>query len=156
MGHARHIRTGTPRLLTKPTRTTRARLVCAVLLAFALRAFIPLGFMPASDGTFSLVICHAGLPAGLLAGQDMGRNMGGDMAMAGGMEMPQHPDTGHGHGQGQGSMDEGYCAFTTGFSSAPPPLLLAASAARSASPGPAGGHPRKSDAGPVGPRKCSS
>ncbi|MFZ1870711.1 MAG: hypothetical protein WAU49_19695 [Steroidobacteraceae bacterium] len=115
MAHARHISSGITRLFTKPGRTTRARLVGAVLLAFTLRAFIPLGFMPASDGSFSLMICPAGLPATLLQG------MGDGMSMPGGMEMPQHQYPGHGLGDG------GYCAFTTGCSSAPPtPLPLAA------------------------------
>lgn len=106
MGCARDI-TGIPGLFARPRRTTRARLVCAVLLAFALRALIPLGFMPASDGSFSLVMCPGGFPVGLLRGQSTDK----------GMQMPEHP--------GHGLMDQGYCAFTTGFSSAPPPLLLA-------------------------------
>lgn len=88
---------------------TRARLTRAVLLAFALRALIPLGFMPAGDGTLSLMICPGGLPAGLLQASPM--------PMSGGMPTPQQH---HGHG----SADQSYCAFTTGFSSAPPPLLL--------------------------------
>lgn len=92
--------------------TTHARLIWAVLLAFALRALIPLGFMPAGDGTLSLMICPGGLPPGVLPAMDKA------MPMSGGMPMPpQH----HGHG----SAEQSYCAFTTGFSSAPPPLLLA-------------------------------
>ncbi|MGH8202381.1 MAG: hypothetical protein ACREVO_18755 [Steroidobacteraceae bacterium] len=124
MAHARHIGTGIPRLLTR--RTTRARLVGALLLAFSLRALIPLGFMPASDGTLSLMICPAGFPSWLLhdPGMDQGGNhgTGHGMAMSRGRAMPQqHPGQGH----GQGLMDEGYCTFTTGCSPAPPPLLLA-------------------------------
>lgn len=105
--------------------TTRARLVWAVLLAFALRALIPLGFMPAGDGSLSLMICPAGIAAGLLPGGNRGHGMdprmGPDMDQGMGQPLPaqpQHP--------GHGLMDEGYCTFTTGFSSAPPPLLLAA------------------------------
>lgn len=94
--------------------TTRARLIWAVLLAFALRALIPLGYMPAGDGSLSLMICPGGLPAGLLAG------VGKSMPMSGGMQMPQPPHHGH------DLASDAYCAFTTGFSSAPPPLLLAA------------------------------
>lgn len=112
MGHALDISTGIPRLLTRPSRASRARLVCAVLLAFALRALIPLGFMPASDGSLSLMICPGGFPAELLAGKST--------PMSGDMRMPAHQHPGH------GLMDEGFCAFTTGFSSAPPPLALAA------------------------------
>lgn len=37
-----------------------------VLLAFVLRALIPIGFMPAADGTLSLKICAEGFPAALL------------------------------------------------------------------------------------------
>jgi hypothetical protein len=118
MAHARHIGTGIPRLLTR--RTTRARLVGALLLAFSLRALIPLGFMPAADGTLSLMICPAGLPAWLLHEPAMG----GGMAMSGGRAMPQQPQH-PGPRHGQGLMDEGYCGFTTGCSPAPPPLLLA-------------------------------
>lgn len=126
MAHAHHIGTGIPRLLTRPGRTTRVRLGGALLLAFCLRALIPLGFMPAADGTLSLMICPAGFPAWLLHEPGMAQ-AGHGMAMSGGTRMPQpqQPDHGHGAGHGQGLMDEGYCGFTTGCSSAPPPLLFA-------------------------------
>lgn len=132
MGHARDIGTGIPRLLMRPSRAHRVRFVFVVLLTFALRAAIPVGFMPAADGSLSLVICPGGLPAGLLPGRSTGQVMGQDMdqsrgdgtahgvALSAGMQMPMHQHRGH------GSMDAGYCAFTTGFSSAPPPPLLAA------------------------------
>ena len=104
-------------------RAVRSRLVALMLLAFALRALIPIGFMPAGDGTLSLMICPGGLPAGLLQGQSMSQGvdqgMGQGMPMSGGTRMPTHQQ------HGNGVMDDGYCAFTTGFSSAPPPLLLA-------------------------------
>ena len=94
-------------------RATRRRLLVAVLIALALRALIPIGFMPAGDGTLSLMICPAGLPPALLPQQ---KAMQDDM----GMPMPQpHP--------AQNSvMDDGYCVFTTGFGAAPPPLLVLA------------------------------
>ena len=88
----------------------RSRLVALVLLAFALRSLIPIGFMPAGDGTLSLMICPGGLSVPRAAG----------MPMPGGAPMP----AAHSH-HGNRLMDEGYCGFTTGFSSAPPPLLLA-------------------------------
>jgi hypothetical protein len=118
MGCALHIRRGMPRLLAGPGRKARARLVYAALLAFALRALIPVGFMPASDGSFSLMMCPGGFPAELLAGRSMPTS--GGMQMPGDAQAPGHQHPGH------NLMDEGYCAFTTGFSSAPPPLLLAA------------------------------
>lgn len=90
-----------------------------VLLALALRALIPIGFMPAGDGTLSLMICPGGLPAGLLHGQGVEQGMDHGMPMFGGMRMPAHPH------HGNGLMDEGYCTFTTGFGSAPPPPQLA-------------------------------
>lgn len=96
-----------------PRRTARARLVLVVLLAFALRAVIPLGFMPASDGSLSLMICPAGFPVELLPA-------GKSSSMSGGAGMPQQQR------HGNGLVGEGYCVFTTGLSSAPPPLLLAA------------------------------
>lgn len=123
MGCGRHI-TAIPRLLAGPRRVTRTRLVWAVLLTFALRAVIPVGFMPASDGSLSLMICPGGFPTELLQGRGMdqgiGQGMGQGIGMSRGRPMPQHQHPGH------SLMDEGYCAFTTGFSSAPPPLLLAA------------------------------
>lgn len=117
MGNARDL-SGIARLLVVPDRTTRARLVWAVLLAFALRALIPIGFMPAADGSLALMICPAGFPAGLLPGKSTPMSDG--VQISGGMRMPAHQHPGH------GLVDEGYCTFTTGFSSAPPPLLLVA------------------------------
>jgi Protein of unknown function (DUF2946) len=96
------------------TRTSRERLVVAVLLALTLRALIPIGFMPAGDGTFSLMICPGGFPPALLPAQNTMRD-------GMGMPMPQPH-----HQQGHAVMDDGYCVFTTGFSAAPPPLLMAA------------------------------
>ena len=84
-----------------------------MLLALALRALIPIGFMPAGDGTLSLMICPGGFPPTLLPAQ---KTMQDDM----GMPMPQP------HHDGHGVMEDGYCVFTTGFSSAPPPPLVAA------------------------------
>ena len=86
--------------------------MAVMLLAFALRALIPIGFMPAADGTLSLMICPGGFPLALLPAE---KTMQDGMGMP--MPQPHHP--------GQGAMDDGYCAFTTGFSSAPPPILLA-------------------------------
>ena len=94
------------------TRATRQRLIVAVLLALALRALIPIGFMPAGDGTLSLMICPGGFPAALLPQE---KTMQDGM----GMPLPQS------HQNQNSVMDDGYCVFTTGFASAPPPLLVA-------------------------------
>lgn len=99
------------------TPATRRRLVVAVLLALALRALIPIGFMPAGDGTLSLMICPGGFPPALLPQQ---KTMQDDM----GMPMPPQQEQPQ-HHSGQGVMDDGFCVFTTGFGAAPPPLLLA-------------------------------
>lgn len=48
-------------------RNSRTLIASLMLVAFASRALIPLGFMPASDRPFSLEICWEGLPAALLA-----------------------------------------------------------------------------------------
>src|SRR5512146_1034280 len=95
-------------------RAVRPPLMLLVLLAFALRAIIPVGFMPAGDGTLSLMICPGGFPPALLPEKQIVQD-------GMGMPMPQPH-----HHQGQGVMDDGYCIFTTGFSSAPPPPLVAA------------------------------
>jgi Protein of unknown function (DUF2946) len=111
MGCARHNRTGGPSLMGSLRRRARTRLVAVTLLALALRSLIPLGFMPAADGSLSLMICPAGFPRALLPEP---QRMPDGMGMPG--SQPGHP--------GHGVMDEGYCIFTTGFSAAPPPLLL--------------------------------
>jgi hypothetical protein len=82
-----------------------------------LRALIPLGFMPAADGTLSLMICPDGFPPELLP---QAKTMSGGMAMPGGMGSPSHQS------HGKGDADGGHCGFCTGFSAAPPLQLLAA------------------------------
>ena len=112
MARARH---STRTLLRGGTRAARTRLVVAVLLALALRALIPIGFMPAGDGTLALMICPGGLPAALLPQESSPQD-------GMGMPMPQPHQNGNGHG----AMEAAYCVFTTGFSSAPPPPVVAA------------------------------
>ena len=60
MDRLRHI------FLHRRLRGSRAPLAWLILLALAARACIPIGFMPAADGTLSLKICDDGLPAWLL------------------------------------------------------------------------------------------
>lgn len=51
-----------------PRKRRRRTLIASIMLvAFASRALIPLGFMPASDRPFSLQICWEGFPADMLA-----------------------------------------------------------------------------------------
>ncbi|HJS90228.1 MAG TPA: DUF2946 family protein [Steroidobacteraceae bacterium] len=90
----------------------RPPFLALALLAFTLRALIPIGFMPAADGTFSLMICPGGFPPQLLPQAK---------AASDGMGMPIPMPSRHGHGL----MEDGFCAFTTGFSAAPPPLIPA-------------------------------
>lgn len=102
-------------LFCGPSRlAARPRLVLLFLLVLGLRALIPVGFEPAADGTFSLTVCPHGFPPGLLPQQEM-------MHDGTGMPMPQPHHQGHGDADG-----DSYCAFTTGFSSAPAPLLVVA------------------------------
>lgn len=88
----------------------RPSFLALALLAFTLRALIPIGFMPAADGTLSLMICPGGFPPELLPQAK---------AASAGMGMPMPGRQGH------GLMEDGFCVFTTGFSAAPPPLTLA-------------------------------
>jgi hypothetical protein len=71
-----------------------------VLLVLALRSLIPVGFMPAADGSLSLVMCTEGFPP---------------------TAIPGHAS--HGHGL---TDSDSHCSFCTGFSAAPPSPLLAA------------------------------
>jgi hypothetical protein len=70
-----------------------------LLLVFALRALIPQGFMPASDGPFVLEICPEGFPAQLL--------------MLGG----------HHHHHGGPRAQTEHCVFGTACASGPPSHL---------------------------------
>lgn len=47
-------------------KATRTLIAGVMLLAFAVRALVPQGFMPASDSSFSIEICPEGFPAQLL------------------------------------------------------------------------------------------
>jgi hypothetical protein len=113
--------------LHKPHRRT---LTAGILLvAFAVRALIPPGFMPATDRPFSIEICWEGLPAGVLArggpphadstGMD---STGMDSTGMDSMDMdsmPAHPMQGaHHHHSGSSSHSE-HCVFGTACSAGP-------------------------------------
>lgn len=55
---------------------SRKLLAGVMLLAFLVRAVVPVGFMPASDQPFSIEICPEGFPAHLLA-QSLHHHHGG-------------------------------------------------------------------------------
>lgn len=48
-------------------RGRRELIAGALLVALAFRALVPVGFMPATDGSFGLQICHVGLSSALAA-----------------------------------------------------------------------------------------
>jgi hypothetical protein len=98
MGCARQMAFMGPLLCGPSRRAARPRLLLLILLAVGLRMLVPVGFMPAVDGTLSVMMCPDGLPP-----------------------VPQQHQQGHGDADG-----DVYCALTTGFSSAPPPLLVVA------------------------------
>jgi Protein of unknown function (DUF2946) len=103
MGCARQRAFTGPLLCGPSRRAARPRLLLLLLLAVGLRVLVPVGFMPATDGTLSVMICQDGFPPVLQTHQ-------------------QGPRQG-GHGDADG---DDYCSFTTGFSSAPPPVLVVA------------------------------
>jgi hypothetical protein len=108
MARFRHIVTPGLPFMGRRRRGSRVSLLWLVLAAFALRALIPIGFMPAADGSLSLQICDEGLPAWLLLHAADGAPHG--QAMPAG---PVH----HSH--------EDHCPFCGGTTPAPGPLLLA-------------------------------
>jgi hypothetical protein len=99
-----------------------------LLVAFASRALIPAGFMPASDRPFSIEICWEGFPADMLAH--------GEPAHAGSMGMDSmhgepvgdstsHRDSlpgAHHHHSGSPPHSE-HCVFGTACSTGPIPHL---------------------------------
>jgi hypothetical protein len=98
MGCARQMAFTGPLLCGPSRRIARPRLLLLILLAVGLRVLVPVGFMPATDGTLSVMVCPDGFPP-----------------------TPQQHQQGHGDADG-----DVYCALTAGFSSAPPPLLVVA------------------------------
>jgi len=86
-----------------------------LLVAFALRALIPQGFMPASGRPFSLELCWEGLPTALLAHDDPA-----DTATLGMDSMPMGPMHGHSPGAHHhpGSSSD-HCVFGAACSPGP-------------------------------------
>ncbi len=97
-----------------------------LLVAFATRALIPPGFMPASGRPFSFEICWEDFPADLLAHGEPGHgdSMGMDSMGMDSMppeSAPAHPAPAHPH-PGSPSHSE-HCVFGTACSAGPIPHL---------------------------------
>ncbi|HTV97287.1 MAG TPA: hypothetical protein VME42_14865 [Steroidobacteraceae bacterium] len=115
-----------------------------MLAAFASRALIPAGFMPASDRPFSIEICWEGLPAEVLAqiepAHAASESMGSmdmqsmDMGMPAGHSTSERgPRHGSHHHPGSPSHAE-HCVFGTASSAGPIPHLPLPSEASAAQP----------------------
>ena len=99
-------------------RRTRTLLASVMLVAFALRALIPSGFMLGGDRPFSIEICWDGFPAAMLAQGDSRDT--GPMDM-GSMDMGRM-DMGSTHGGHPHSASE-HCVFGSACSAGPIPHL---------------------------------
>lgn len=56
-------------MTARPTSQRQRRWLTSLLVVlFALRALVPMGFMPAGDGALALQVCPEGFPSALLAG----------------------------------------------------------------------------------------
>jgi Protein of unknown function (DUF2946) len=108
MARLRHIVTPGSPFAGRQRRDARISLAWVVLAAFALRALIPIGFMPAADGSLSLQMCDEGLPSWLLPHAAHGAPHG------------RTSPAGPGH-----HADSDHCPFCGGTTPAPGPLLLA-------------------------------
>jgi hypothetical protein len=89
-------------------KATRKLIAGVMLLAFALRALVPQGFMPASDRPFMVEICPEGFPAELLM------------------------LAGHHHHHGGPHSQADHCVFGTAGANGPPPQLALLTDRRSA------------------------
>ncbi len=81
--------------IRRSNKVSRIFIAGVMLLAFAVRALIPQGFMPASDRSFSIEICPEDLPAQLL------------------------PHAAH-HHHGGGHSNTDHCVFGTAAGNGPP------------------------------------
>jgi len=108
-------------------RRTRTLLASIMLVAFALRALIPSGFMLGGERPFSIEICWDGFPAAVLAQ--------GDSRDTGSMDMDSmdmgRMDMGATHAGHQHSASE-HCVFGSACSAGPIPHLALPSSFSSA------------------------
>lgn len=96
-------------------RSGRILLASIMLVAFASRALVPLGFMPASDRPFSIEICWEGFPAGILA---HGEPPHADSMGMDSMSAESMPAGAHHHHSGNPSHSE-HCVFGTACGAGP-------------------------------------
>jgi hypothetical protein len=102
--------------LSPRKRSRRSFVASVMLVAFASRALIPPGYMPASDRPFSIVICWDGFPADVLA---RGESPHADSMDMESMDM-ESMDMGRGanHHHGSPSHSE-HCVFGTACGAGP-------------------------------------
>jgi hypothetical protein len=103
-------------------RSRQTLMASIMLVAFASRALIPPGFMPASDRPFSIEICWEGFPAAMLAhGEALhAHTMGMDPMAADSIH--DSMQGAHNHHSGSPSQSE-HCVFGTAGSAGPIPHL---------------------------------
>jgi hypothetical protein len=102
--------------LSPRKRSRRTLLASIMLVAFASRAIIPPGFMPASDRPFSLEICWEGLPEGMRGQAEPATADSMDM---GSMDMASM-DAGQGSGDHHGTPSHNeHCVFGTACGAGP-------------------------------------
>jgi len=100
------------------TKASRKSVAGVMLTAFALRALVPPGFMPASDRPFSIEICWEGLPAAALP-HDEPMDMG-SMGMS---TRDAAPADASAHNHARHPSHTEHCVFGTACSAGPVPHL---------------------------------
>ncbi len=113
--------------LSSCKRSRRTLTASIILVAFALRALVPAGFMLASGHPLTVIICPDGFPAHVLS--QSGRGM---PDVAGMPDMPGMPGIpGDGHTSPNGDHHRGnpphsdHCLFTSGSGHGPTPAFAA-------------------------------
>jgi hypothetical protein len=110
--------------LSLPKRSRRALLASIMLVAFASRALIPPGFMPASGRPLSFEVCWEGLPAAVLAHVEHAHAdlLGTDSKEVDSTSHRGHLQRAHSHHSGSPSHGD-HCVFGTACSAGPIPHL---------------------------------
>jgi len=110
--------------LSLSKRSRRALLASIALVAFASRAVIPPGFMPASGRPLSFEVCWEGLPAAVLAHVEHAHTdfLGMDSKDMDSTSHHGHLQRAHFHHSGSPSQSD-HCVFGTACSAGPVPHL---------------------------------